>query len=175
LNTLHRIAGWSGLFFLSSLYILPLSYAQQPTLSEALGASADIIKNHTSAKSATMETVSVAESRKYAFISDMRMAGYPVKGTLRELNKQESGLLARLLAHDKNYINVLRRCKNQSFKGIRFNKKAKKIEVAIGLPCNQVLVAYADKNHVQWWGGILDEKIASLVLMLLEASSTTIN
>lgn len=151
----------------SSLF-LTTSYAQEPTLRQALGDAVNTVENHTLAEAARLKLVSVAESRRYALKTDDRISGYPIIGKLVSLDKEKSQQLTKLLLDKNNYAyGVLRRCKNYSLHGIRFTLGKQKVEVALGTPCNQTIITFKDKQITKWWGEVLGDKATKKVLMLL--------
>ncbi len=168
MKILFRISNSQPVFLCFCIFLTPVSHAEQFTLLETLGASSGIIANHTSAESACLHVVSVAESREHVFTTDKRIAGYPVQTTPEKLNRQESEELAKFILNDKNYTNIRQRCQNQFFQGVRFIRNGEKVEVAIGLPCNQVLVAYPEGKNIRWWGGILGNTTVISILKIIK-------
>lgn len=156
------------LLLLCSSLILATSYAKEISLRQALGNSVVIIDNHTIAEMAKLKIMSVAESQQYAHTSADRFSGYPIIGKLKPLEKVKSQQLAKLILDNNNYVfNVLRRCKNHSLYGIRFKQGQKKIELALGIPCNQTIITFKDNEKIKWWGEVLGDKVTKKVLMLL--------
>lgn len=142
-------------------------YAQEKTLRLELGEAVEIVAQHTRAESGKLKVVSVDESRQHAFKSEDRIAGYPEAGKFINLNLKTSQKLASLLLNKNNYANIRQRCQNQFFHGIRFVKDQQKVEFAIGIPCNQVLVAYEEKGEIKWWGSVMGADAATEIFTLL--------
>lgn len=154
-----------------SLFILSTSYAQEAhSLQETLGKTAAIIEHHTCAETTKLLVASVAESRQNAFKSNDHIAGYPTQGKLQSLNKANSNQLANLLLDNNSYVNIRQRCANQFFHGIRFSRENEIVEVAIGVPCDQVVVVFKDGKETKWWGGTLGKAISTQILSLLNPS-----
>lgn len=141
--------------------------AQEMSLRQAFGGAVDIIEQHTIAEVVRLKVVSVTESRQYTFKTIDRIVGYPATGKLVSLNKEKSQQLTTLLLDKNNYANIRQRCLNQYFHGIRFSKGQQKVEVAFGIPCNQVIVAFQNGEKVKWWGGVLGSQAARQVQTLL--------
>jgi len=153
--------------FIGCVLFLPAPHAEQMSLRQSLVQTLDIIEKHTSAVTARLKVVSVAESQQYALTASDRIAGYPVTGEATNLDKAKSHQLALLLLDNNNYINIRQRCANQYFHGIRFSKDQQIIEVAIGIPCNQVLVVSPDGKKTKWWGGVFGDTATKQALQLL--------
>lgn len=111
--------------------------------------------------------MSYKESNQLALKTTDRIAGYPVTGKLTDIDKEKSQQLKQLLLDKNNYVNIRQRCLNQYFHGIHFIKDSKKVEFAIGIPCNQVFVAFLDGDKTQWWGSTLGNVAMKQVLSLL--------
>lgn len=152
---------------ISSGLIISTSCAEEMTLRQEFGIAFDIIKRNSFAEIARLKVVSVEESRQQVFKTTDRIAGYPVLGKLVNLNIKTSQELVSLLLDKNNYANIRQRCQNQFFHGIRFSKDKQKIEFALGIPCNQVLIAFKNKEKIEWWGGVLGNKAAKQVQSLL--------
>lgn len=142
-------------------------YTQEEFLRQTLGSTVNIIEQHTQAQYARLKVVSYKESNQLALKTDDRIAGYPVTGKLTAIDKEKSQQLTKLLLDKNNYGNIRQRCLNQYFHGIRFIKGSKKVEFAIGVPCNQVFVAFQVKNETKWWGSSLGNVAMKEVLGIL--------
>ncbi|NOY84929.1 MAG: hypothetical protein GXO96_08960 [Nitrospirae bacterium] len=142
--------------------------AQQIGLRETLASAIDIIEHHSYAEIANLEVVSVTESQQHALKSVDRIAGYPVLGSILKLSTKKSQQMVNLILDSSNYANIRQRCKNDFFHGIRFSKEHEKIEVAIGIPCNQVLIVFHDAKQIRWWGGIWGDISIKEALKLLD-------
>lgn len=130
----------------------------------------NIIKHHNRAETARLKGVSVEKTQRYALKGANRIAGYPVLGKLATINPHNSSRLAKLLLDENNYIHVLRRCKNHSFHGIRFSQRKQKVELYLGIACNQVGIVFQDNNKIIWWGSVLGNSVTKEVLSILENS-----
>lgn len=151
----------------TSILSVATSYATDITLRETLASAVNIIQLHTRTEMARLNVVSIAESQQYAITTSNRIAGYPFTGKLANLDKEKSQQLAKLLLDKNNYANIRQRCLNDYFHGIRFSKDQQKIEFALGIPCNQVVIAFHDGEVIKWWGGILGDDAVSKVITLL--------
>ncbi|HED35553.1 MAG TPA: hypothetical protein ENJ08_15255 [Gammaproteobacteria bacterium] len=129
------------------------AHARQPELTDILGNSASIIRDHTSVETAMLKVVAVEASRKHALLTHDRIAGYPVIGNTSSPDKDKAIRLANLVLSKNSYIDIRQRCKNKKFYGVRFMKEDKIVELAVGTPCNQVIVVFKNKNGTRnWWG-----------------------
>ncbi len=171
MKNLLRISFRPILLIYFGLFLFSTSYAQQLDLREALNSAVGIIEYHTSAETASLNVVSVTESRQNALKTDSRIAGYPVVDTLISFDKNKSLKLGSLLLDKNSYTNIRQRCKNQFFHGVRFNKADEIIEVAIGVPCNQVLIVFRDGRETKWWGNTMGDAAVKQALKLLCHSS----
>lgn len=153
---------------ITSSVITTTGYAQEPSLQQALDTAVDILRYPTLTEKAHLKIVSVSESRKHALKSSGRIAGYPISGKLIGLDKNQSQQLATLLLDKNNYADIRQRCQNQHFHGIRFSKGQEVIEIAIGIPCNQLVAVFRDGQETKWWGGVLGNEFAKQILMILE-------
>jgi len=160
LNQLPNAKRLSFIFVCTAFLSLSTSYADEKSITDVLGTSAEIIKKQTSTKIAKLRTVSVEESRQNALKTNNRIAGYPLTSAMMSLNKTQSTQLAKLILDSNNYANIRQRCLNRFFNGIRFIKDDKIIEVAIGVPCNQLLLVFKDSKNNKWWGGTLGNSAA---------------
>lgn len=156
-----------GLLIGASL-ISASGYTQEPDLQTTLGAAASIVKHATRVETACLKTVAASESRKHAFKTTDRIVGYPITDPLKAIDSDSSQQLATLLLDKTNYADVRQRCANQYFHGIRFHRDHDLVEVAIGVPCNQVLVVFPAGNETKWWGGVLGTSSANKVLSLVK-------
>lgn len=147
---------------------ISFSHGNGNPLLHTLGSTANIVEHHTLAKTARLKVVSVTESHKHALKSADRIAGYPATTKLETLTKEKSQQLATLLLDKNNYANIRQRCENRYFHGIRFSKDQEKAEVALGVPCNQLLAVFRKGTEIKWWGGVLGNEAARQVLTLLE-------
>ena len=152
---------------LCSFALFSTSHAQQASLRQTLNNNVNTIKQHECAKTASLKVVDVAETHQYALTKDDRIAGYPLMEELLELDKEKSKDLADIILDHNNYADIRQRCQNKFLYGIRFNKGNKKIEVAIGVPCSQVLVVFQDKGETKWWGGVFGNMAMEQVLNFL--------
>jgi len=135
------------------------AHAQQLGLIDIPGNSATIISDHTSVETAMLKVTAVEESRKYALLTSDRMAGYPLTGNTYSPDNAEAVQLANLVLSKNSYIDIRQRCKNEKFYGIRFMKDDKVVEFAVGIPCNQVIFVFKNKNGTNnWWGSTFGKK-----------------
>lgn len=132
-----------------------------PSAATAIG------KHHSHAETARLKPVSVDESRQKALTSTERIAGYPVVGELKNLSPEKSAQLAKLLLDKNNYRNILKRCANQYFHGIRFSKGEQKVEIAIGVACQQTVMVIQDDKGIKWWGSVLRDAAYKKALSIL--------
>lgn len=164
---------WPEIFIKLALLILSggmttAGYAQEPSLQQALGTAVDILQYPTQAEKARLKVVSVSESRQHALKTNDRIAGYPITGKLIGLDKNQSQQFTALLLDKNNYADVRQRCQNQYFHGIRFSKGREVIEIAIGVPCHQVVAAFRNGQETKWWGSVLGNEFAQQILVILE-------
>lgn len=162
---------WPGIFItlvllISSSVISTTGYAEEPGLQQTLGPAVDILQHPTLVEMARLKTVSVAESRKRALKATNRIAGYPISSELIVLNQTQQ--LATLLLDKNIYTDFRQRCQNQYFHGVRFSKGQEVIEIAIGVPCHQLVAVFHYGQETKWWGGVLGSEPAKQVLTLLE-------
>jgi hypothetical protein len=164
----HRSNFWVFLIVILTLSPLPNVFAEDISLRGALDPNAIfILQHHKYALTGSLDVVSVSESREYALNAIDRISGYPIRGKLKGLDREKSFQLANILLDENNYSNIRQRCINQSLNGVRFSVDDGTVEVAIGSPCNQVLVTFKHKNETKWWGGTLGNTIANKVSKLL--------
>ncbi len=134
-------------------------HAQQLGLIDRLGNNVTIITDHISVETAMLKAATVEESRKYALLTNERIAGYPLAGDTSSPGNTKAIQLANLFLSKDSYIDIRQRCKNETFFGIRFTKEGGKVEFAVGIPCNQVIVVFKNKNNANsWWGGTFGVK-----------------
>ena len=136
----------------------------------SLGKQVEILDAHSMVQTAPLKIISVAESKKHALKDKegrKRIAGYPKTGKLKKINKDNANQLARLLQADNVFVHSDKRCANKEFQGIRFSKGKQRIEVVLGIPCNQVAVAFVQDNTVKWWAGVMTEPAMKRVLQLV--------
>lgn len=143
------------------------SHAQKTDLSENLGDHSKVLTQGEKAETAKLKVVSVEESRKFALKKNDRIAGYPTTEPTSLLGNKKSNDFAMLLLDHNNFIEVRQRCKNKYFTGVRFSNNNQVVEVAVGTPCNQVLVVYQDKGEAKWWGGTLNQEAMKRAKKLL--------
>ena len=53
---------------------------------------------------------------------------------------------------------------------MRFLADNQFIEIAVGLPCNQIIWAYQRESQIERWGGILNKEIADEIISILKQS-----
>lgn len=126
-----------------------------------------ILRQHSTAETARLKVIDFSEAQKRALKKDKHIAGFPIVDKLMIMEKDQSLKIAKMLIDKNNYINVRQRCVNKFYQGVRFVEKDKNIEIAIGIPCNQVLAVYNDNSEVKWWGGHLSENAIKKLLPLL--------
>ena len=136
------------------------SHAEQGGLAESLGINVQILERGNDPEIAKLGIVSVDESRDQAFKSADRIAGYPIKKSVEIISTYSVKDFVSLILNPNSYTNIRQRCKNESLKGIRFAEDGSVVEMAIGEPCNQIVVAYKIENKTLWWGGTLHEDAA---------------
>ena len=141
--------------------------AKEMDLRQALGNAVDVVEQSIKVEYAQLKVVEYEKSRKQALKTSDRIAGYPAVGTFANINSEKSKQLAKLLLDKNNYNNIRQRCLNKYFQGIRFIKNAQKVEIAIGVPCNQVVVAFQVGNKTHWWGSTLGKDTMEQILDLL--------
>jgi len=157
------------LFFITVFsFNLTIGCAQENLLQQSLGDAINIIASHTHAKTARLKVISVDEHRKNTFKSNKTIVGYPITEELETIDYKKSKKLADILLNNNNYAHgVLQRCKNKFFYGIRFTKNQQKVEVALGLSCNQLLVAFKEDEEIKIWGSVLGLAATKQVILLL--------
>ena len=162
-----------SIFLVSLITILTLSqstgsHAEDISLKGFLDDNAIFtLLHHKDAQTGGLNVVSVSEARSNALDAKDRIAGYPISGKLKDLNREKSFYLANLLLDKNNYSNLRQRCLNQELNGIRFSVDDDKVEVVIGSPCNQIFVVFKHENETQWWGNTLGEGAMKKALKLL--------
>ena len=168
LNRWHNLNIWALIFTILALTPLTNSYAEKVSLKKALDSKSLLtMLNHENGKAGSLTMVSVDETLKNSLGGDDRIAGYPIKGLLKTLKKRNSLQLATIFLDDSNYVYLKARCFNQVFNGIRFISETDKVEVAIGIPCNQVIVSFKRHGETQRWGGVLASAVTEKALTLL--------
>ena len=157
----------------SNIPLINTSHATDNTLRQTLGGAVNVIEHPILVETARLNLVSVTKSRQYAFKTTDRISGYPITGKLVSLNKEKSQQLAKLLLDKNNYAyGVLRRSKNQSMYGIRYTQGPLKVEIALGIPCNQTIVTFKVRENIKRWGEVLGDKATKKVLALLGEKHT---
>ena len=116
---------------------------------------------------AKLKPVSAENAHSTSLKSLDRMAGYPVTGNAVTSDKP-SAQLKKLLLDERAYNNALIRCANTEFYGMRFLADNQFIEIAVGLPCNQIIWAYQRESQIERWGGILNKEIADEIISILK-------
>ena len=118
---------------------------------------------------AKLKIVSADSADSTTFKSLDRMVGYPVIGDAVIAGKPSARLINLLLDED-SYYDARIRCLNTQLYGMRFVADNKFIEVAIGLPCYQVIWAYQRESQVERWGAIFNKKNADEIISILNKS-----
>ena len=140
--------------------------AAVPALGAMLGPDAvQIVEGATLVEAARLRLVSAEEQERTALRSDGRMAGYPIAGPRVVLPGADVSGLKRLLLDHQSYAWGLRiRCANSHFVGVRFVRQRQKVELALGLPCQQALWAFPAAGAVGRGGAHLGNSQTQEVL-----------
>ena len=147
--------------------IIPVSHATDNTLHQTLAGAANIIVHPTQVKYSRLKVVGYKKSNQLALKISDHIAGHPITGKLTDIDKEKYQQLTQLLLDKNNYANIRQRCSNQHFHGVRFIKGSRKVEFAIGIPCNQVFVAFQDDAETKWWGSTLGNVAMKKILGVL--------
>ena len=129
-------------------------------LHDALG----VIEEPGSVKVARLRVIGVVVAAAHQLDSDDRMGGYPIVGETVEVPVADVRALTATLLDDVSYdFSIERRCANQYFVGVRFEKGEDRVELVLGFPCDQAIWLYRGGAGVQAEGSILrDEPAAAL-------------
>lgn len=143
-------------------------YAKDLSLRGALNDEAlSILLHPKNSQVNSLSVVSVSESRKNALKLNDRIAGYPITSVIKAFELEKSLELVNILLDQNNYSNIRQRCVNHTLTGVRFSDEAKKVEVVIGSPCNQVFVVFKHGDETKWWGNTLGATVMEKAVNLL--------
>ncbi len=120
-----------------------------------------------------LQVVASAEAERETLRSTNRIVGYPMLGTPQEVSSADRETIARTLLDDASYdFTVERRCRNATLVGVRFEgASGSSVEVAIGMPCAQVLVARpAQSGAVGSWYGLMRQETADALVAIVDAA-----
>lgn len=152
---------------IGGIFVIASASAQEPHLQQSLGTAFGVLTHATHTATGPLKIVSASEADRYALKKANRIVGYPIAGKLGDLNQSSSQELATIPLNKDNYADVRQRCRNKSLRGIRFSKGGDSVEVAMGVPCNQVLVAFREGKEGKRWGWVLGDAAMSRVLEIL--------
>jgi hypothetical protein len=152
----------------------PTEPARPPTrVEEAVGT--DVATTIRSAKQVVvgrLRTEGALQAEQRALQDDGRVAGYPVATKLRPLPPAETTRIGELLLADESYqFDVVRRCANKSWVGARFEDDGgERVEAALGIPCNQLILVWRNAGTVQRWGAVTTDEAATEMTKIIEAA-----
>lgn len=121
---------------------------------------------------ASLGLIGAAAAEKHATLKeDRRIVGYPIRGSLRALDKTISAEVGALLVDERNYLfGLVRRCKNRSWIGMRFERAGVRVELVLGKPCDQLIIAFPRDAAVRTWGAVMRSDVAKKLRRLASNS-----
>jgi hypothetical protein len=152
----------------------PTEPAPAPSrVEEAIGAdAATTVRSAKQVLVGRLRTEGAMQAEQRALQDDGRVAGYPVASKLRSLGAEEAERIGALLLDDESYqFDLERRCANKSWLGARFEGEGgERVEAALGIPCNQLILVWRSSGTVQRWGSITADEAATAMTALVESA-----
>jgi len=128
-------------------------------------AAADLVEAATQVEIGRMRVIGADQAVQRRLSGDRVIAGYPVRGRLTSVDEPTANELKRVLLDDESYRwGLLRRCRNDSFVGVRFSRGERRVEFALGMPCEQGRWVLRTANGIASPGAIMTESAAQVVV-----------
>jgi len=128
-----------------------------------------LIENATRVEVGHMQTNTARDAERQTLLTGNRIMGYRITGRLRALSDDDARTFTDRALDDASYTSTVARCANESWIGARFTNNSQKVELAIGLPCNQALWASSSEGHVSRWGANLTPEAAQALSAMIDA------
>lgn len=88
-----------------------------------------------------------------------RVAGYPTKGSLRELDANDARTIQAALTDWQNYDpDLLMRCKPDRLLGLRFTRQAARVDVALTDTCTRAIWSFDRGGQPSHWGAVFSSQ-----------------
>lgn len=127
-----------------------------------------LVERADAAGAARMKVVAARQAELAAMTSDAVIGGYPIEAPLVALDPDTRARLLRRLLDDASYdYETARRCANDYFVGVRFQRGPERVEFNLGVRCMQAFWSLRDGDEVRRAGALLTDEAAAAVLELL--------
>jgi len=99
-----------------------------------------------------------------------RIGGHPIVSDLRTLSAEQVAQLRQLVTNESHYLDVRRRCKNETWVGARFGEPGslERLELVIGLPCDQLIFFWFDEGAPKNWGSVVAPPVGLALAELVD-------
>jgi hypothetical protein len=127
-----------------------------------------IVEHADTAGAARMKVIAAARAEEEAMTSDALIGGYPIEAPLVQLDADARARLLRRILDDASYdYQTARRCANDYFVGVRFQRGQERVEFNLGVGCMQAFWSVRDGGEIRREGALLTDPAAEAVLRLL--------
>jgi hypothetical protein len=127
-----------------------------------------IVERADAAGAARMKVIAAHQAEREAMTSDALIGGYPIEAPLVALDADARARLLRRILDDASYDHeTARRCANDYFVGVRFQRGRERVEFNLGVGCMQAFWSVRDGDDVRREGALLTDEAAEAVLQLL--------
>lgn len=117
---------------------------------------------------ARMKVIAALQAEREAMTSDALIGGYPIEAPLVPLGAEaRAGLLRRILDDASYSYDIARRCANDYFVGVRFQRGQERVEFNLGVRCMQAFWSVRDGDEIRRAGAVMTDEAAAAVLGLL--------
>ena len=110
---------------------------------------------------------------KDILVDTHRIGGRPVLPPARSLSVSQIRRLVGAITDERHYLNVVRRCRNRSWVGLRLGASTanERIEVTLGRPCDAIAFYWRQEGQVKSWGAVVKSAVGKLLLKTLVRTS----
>lgn len=127
-----------------------------------------VVEHATTVGAARMKVIGARQASEAALTADAGIGGYPIEAPLVALDTAARERLLRLVLDDASYdFETARRCANDYFVGVRFQREQARVEFNLGVRCMQAFWSLRDGGEIRQPGGLLTDQAADAVLGLL--------
>lgn len=118
-----------------------------------------------------LAVASAEEAERLSLRGLDRIAGYPIDGPVGQLDPQGADRVRRALRSPGSHSDVPIRCLNDYFIGVRFYQGDQRVELALGISCQQAIWAFPAGSGVGRWGARLSDGATQALKEALEGVS----
>ncbi|MCA9664847.1 MAG: hypothetical protein KC503_04640 [Myxococcales bacterium] len=119
---------------------------------------------------AVLRVIGAMKAQARAMRSRKTIVGYPPRGPLRALATDKAAAAGVLVLDDSSHhFGLRRRCANKRWHGARFERDGTLVELIVGTPCDQLIIARRTKRGAALWGVVMRRAAATKLRRLLGA------